>query len=62
MEIVRRFIECVNRQDLPPAGAGETPIVGLAPALGNAIFDATGVRVREVPFTPARIKAALKAT
>jgi isoquinoline 1-oxidoreductase len=42
----------VNRRDLPPAGAGETPIVGLAPALGNAIFDATGVRLRSLPLVP----------
>jgi len=42
----------VNRLDLPPAGAGETPIVGLAPALGNAIFDATGVRLRSLPLIP----------
>ena len=42
----------VNRLDLPPAGAGETPIVGLAPALGNAIFDATGVRRRSLPLMP----------
>jgi isoquinoline 1-oxidoreductase len=42
----------VNRPDLPPAGAGETPIVGLAPALGNAILDATGVRLRSLPLMP----------
>jgi isoquinoline 1-oxidoreductase len=43
----------VNRKDLPSAGAGETPIVGLAPAVGNAIFQATGVRVRSLPMLPA---------
>jgi isoquinoline 1-oxidoreductase len=43
----------VNRQDLASAGAGETPIVGLAPAVGNAIFQATGVRVRSLPMLPA---------
>jgi nicotinate dehydrogenase subunit B len=42
----------LDRKDLPPAGAGETPIVGLAPAIGNAIFDATGVRLRALPLTP----------
>ncbi len=42
----------VNRPDLPPAGAGETPIVGIAPAIGNAIFDATGVRLRSMPLVP----------
>jgi hypothetical protein len=35
----------VDRRDIPPAGAGETPIVGLAPAVANAIFNATGVRL-----------------
>jgi nicotinate dehydrogenase subunit B len=40
----------VNRLDVPSAGAGETPIVGLAPAAGNAIFNATGVRLRSLPL------------
>ena len=44
-------IVLVDRKDLPSAGAGETPIVGLAPAVGNAIFDATGNRVRSLPLT-----------
>ncbi|MGI8783907.1 MAG: molybdopterin cofactor-binding domain-containing protein [Acidobacteriota bacterium] len=42
----------VDRKDLPPAGAGETPIVAIAPAIGNAIFNATGVRVRSLPMLP----------
>jgi isoquinoline 1-oxidoreductase len=42
----------VDRKDLPSAGAGETPIVGLAPAVGNAIFQATGTRIRSLPMTP----------
>lgn len=41
----------LDRKDLPSAGAGETPIVGLAPALANAIFDATGARLRDLPLT-----------
>jgi len=40
-------------------GAGETAITIVAAAVGNAIFDATGVRIREVPFTPDRVKRAL---
>ena len=40
----------LDRKDLPSAGAGETPIVGLAPAVGNAIFDATGQRIRSMPL------------
>lgn len=42
----------INRKDIPSAGAGETPIVGLAPAVGNAIFNATSVRLRSLPLTP----------
>ena len=47
--------------DTPNAagGAGEPPNQTPAGAVGNAIFDATGVRIREVPFTPERVKAAL---
>jgi nicotinate dehydrogenase subunit B len=47
----------VNRTDLPPAGAGETPIVGTAPAVGNAIFEATGIRLRSLPMVPNGLKA-----
>jgi nicotinate dehydrogenase subunit B len=44
-------IVLLDRKDLPSAGAGETPIVGLAPAIGNAIFDATGKRIRSMPLS-----------
>jgi nicotinate dehydrogenase subunit B len=44
-------IVLLDRKDLPSAGAGETPIVGLAPAVGNAIFDLTGIRLRSLPLT-----------
>jgi isoquinoline 1-oxidoreductase len=40
----------IDRKDLPSAGAGETGIVGLAPAVGNAIFAATGTRLRNMPM------------
>jgi nicotinate dehydrogenase subunit B len=55
-------IDCVliNRADVEAAGAGETAITVVAAAVGNAIFDATGVRLRRVPFTAARVKAALE--
>jgi isoquinoline 1-oxidoreductase len=46
----------IDRKDLPSAGAGETPIVGLAPAVGNAIFDATGTRLRSLPMAPSGLK------
>jgi CO/xanthine dehydrogenase Mo-binding subunit len=51
----------INRPDMPAAGAGETAVTVVAAAIGNAIFDATGVRLRQVPFTPARVRAALLA-
>jgi len=51
----------MDRPDAPATGAGETSITGVAAAVGNAIFDATGVRLRQVPFTPERLKAALAA-
>jgi isoquinoline 1-oxidoreductase len=47
----------LDRKDLPPAGAGETPIVGIAPAVANAIFDATGVRLRSMPLVPRGLRA-----
>jgi nicotinate dehydrogenase subunit B len=48
------------RQDQPPLGAGESASVPSAAAIANAIFDATGVRFRELPFTPERILAGLR--
>jgi nicotinate dehydrogenase subunit B len=49
----------VTPPDVPAAGAGETAITVTPAAIGNAIFDATGVRLRDLPFTPERVKAAL---
>jgi CO/xanthine dehydrogenase Mo-binding subunit len=49
----------INRTGVRATGAGETAITIVAAAIGNAIFDATGVRLREVPFTAERIKSAL---
>ena len=49
-------IVLLDRKDLPSAGAGETPIVGLAPAVGNAIFDLTGIRLRSLPLAPDGVK------
>lgn len=45
-------IVLLDRKDLPSAGAGETGIVGIAPAVGNAIFAATGIRLRSMPMAP----------
>jgi nicotinate dehydrogenase subunit B len=56
-------IDCVyiNRPELVPTGAGEPSIRPVAAAIANAIFDATGVRLRRVPFSPDRVKAAFAA-
>jgi nicotinate dehydrogenase subunit B len=56
-------IECVlmNRPDDEATGAGETSITVMAAAIGNAIFDATGVRLRQIPLTAERVKEALNA-
>ena len=56
-------IECVlvNRPEERATGAGETAITVVAAAIGNAIFDATGARLRQVPFTAERVKSALEA-
>ena len=47
----------INQPDEEACGSGETAITIVAAAIGNAIFDATGARIREVPFTPERVKA-----
>jgi CO/xanthine dehydrogenase Mo-binding subunit len=49
----------LDRPSLPPFGAGEAATAPVAAALANAIFDATGIRLRSVPFTPERVRAAL---
>ncbi len=46
----------IDRKDVPSAGAGETPIVAIAPAVGNAICNATGVRLRSMPMVPRGLK------
>jgi len=56
-------IECVlvNQPDENATGAGETSITVVAAAIGNAIFDATGIRLRQIPFTTERVKGELQA-
>ena len=49
----------INRPDARATGAGETAVTVVTAAIGNAVFDATGVRLRQVPFTPERVKAEL---
>jgi nicotinate dehydrogenase subunit B len=52
-------IVLLNHPELPPSGAGEPASRPTAAAIANAIFDATGARLRQAPLTPARIMAAL---
>jgi CO/xanthine dehydrogenase Mo-binding subunit len=52
-------IDLVDRPNEPPFGAGEAACAPVGAALANAVYDAVGVRLRTVPFTPERVKAAL---
>ncbi|MEO8368849.1 MAG: molybdopterin cofactor-binding domain-containing protein [Candidatus Solibacter sp.] len=52
-------VALIDHPDQPHYGAGEAACAPVAAALANAVFDATGVRLRSVPFTPTRVKAAL---
>jgi nicotinate dehydrogenase subunit B len=58
-EVPQIEVALVNRIHEPISGAGEPTTTVIAPAINNAIFDASGIRLREAPFTPNRIKAAL---
>jgi len=51
----------VQRTDLPSSGSGEPTTAGVPAAIANAFFDATGVRIRQYPMTPAVVRATLKA-
>jgi len=50
----------INRQDVAPLGAGELATVPVPAAIASAIFDAVGIKLREVPFTPKRLLAAMQ--
>jgi nicotinate dehydrogenase subunit B len=58
-EMPRIEVVLLNRPDARATGAGETSITAVAAAIGNAVFDATGVRLRAAPFTRDRVKTAL---
>ena len=58
-EVPLLAIDLIDRRDQPPLGAGEAASSPVPAALANAVFDATGVRLRTVPFTRERVKAAL---
>jgi nicotinate dehydrogenase subunit B len=59
-EVPNLDVVLINRQEVAPLGAGELATVPVPAAIANAIFDATGVRLREVPFTPKRMLAGLQ--
>ncbi|MCJ7583733.1 MAG: molybdopterin-dependent oxidoreductase [Anaerolineales bacterium] len=58
-EVPEVEIVLINRPNQPALGAGEPSTITTAAAVANAIFDATGARLRQIPFTPERVKAAL---
>ncbi len=62
MDVAPEEIDIVlmNHTDLPPYGAGEGTTRPVAAAIANAIFDATGVRIRRAPLTPERVKSAIE--
>jgi CO/xanthine dehydrogenase Mo-binding subunit len=60
-EVPKLDIALVDRPNEPPVGAGEAACTTVGGALANAVFDASGARLRTVPFTPERVKAALNA-
>jgi CO/xanthine dehydrogenase Mo-binding subunit len=59
-EVPEVEIVLLNRPDQPALGAGEPSAITTAAAVANAIYDATGARLRQIPFTPERVKAALQ--
>jgi isoquinoline 1-oxidoreductase len=52
-DVPKMEIALLDRKDLEPAGAGETPIIAVAPAIANAVFHATGQRARSLPIRAA---------
>ncbi len=58
-QVPRVEVDLIDRPDQPTFAAGEPTPCAIPAAIGNAVFDATGARLREIPFTPERVKAAL---
>ena len=55
-------IDLIDRPTEKPWGAGEPAASVIPSAIANAVFDATGVRLRSIPYTPAKVKAAMQAS
>ncbi len=58
-QVPRVEVDLIDRPDQPTFAAGEPTPCAIPAAIGNAVFDATGARLREIPFTPDQVKAAL---
>jgi len=51
-------VHLINKTDIPSAGGGETPIIAIAPAIANAVFAATDIRIRSLPIRGSALKLA----
>jgi CO/xanthine dehydrogenase Mo-binding subunit len=58
-EVPEVFVEFINRPEEESLGVGEGVTGIIAPAIGNAVFNAMGIRLRDLPFTPDRVIAAI---
>jgi CO/xanthine dehydrogenase Mo-binding subunit len=58
-ELPKIEIVLINRTEGKVMGVGETSVIVVGASISNAVFDATGVRLRDIPFTPEKVKAAL---
>ena len=61
-EVPEIVIELIDRPTEKPWGAGEPAAAIIPSAISNAVFDATGIRLRSIPYTPAKVLAAMQAT